>query len=274
MPPETDPALETDLTARLEGAFGRVERMGGGYQSRVFLLPERDQVIKVYRESLGLNRLEAGNMIRAGFHDWVVGASNLGDLEILTLRRFPGRPLTGEDIPGALPALRAFMLELHAKRGYGEVNLAGVRVKLARFRPLLAEPDLAPLFAAVRRALHLGTLEVEPSLCHLDLHRENILVSESGRVLVVDWTRADWDDPARDIAIFMTGTLDQRPAGEAIGTALEIARAEGVAARLPAYVALQTLHDLAWFREREPDGYAAAFADKLPRALEMLDRGP
>ena len=148
-----------------------------------------------------------------------------------------------------------------------------MRVKLARFQPRLTEPHLGPLFTAVRRALHLGTLEVESSLCHLDLHRENILIAEDGRVLVVDWTRADWDDPARDIAIFMTGTLDQRPMGEAIQTALEIADDEGVAERLPTYVALQTLHDLYWFREREPEGYEQAFQEKVPRALEMLERG-
>ena len=43
--------------------------------------------------------------------------------------------------------------------------------------------------------------------------------------------------------------------------------------RLPVYVALQTLHDLYWFLENEPDGYAQAHALKVPRALGLLEGG-
>ena len=267
--------LEQQILEVLRSEFGRVERIGGGFQSRVFAVlgtdrqPER--IIKVYRESIGLNRLEAFNMTRAGFVQWVLGARNLHDLELLEVRHFPGAPLEGADIARAMPQFKTFLLELHAHVGFESVNLAGVRAKLERFRRTLKEPEFEPLFQIVRHALQDGSLEVEARLCHLDLHRANILLANDGRVLVVDWTRSDWDDPARDIAIFTTGTLDQLPADDAFIFGAELAQLEGAQARFPVYVALQTLNDLHWFRTRNPSGFEEARNEKLPRAMRMLE---
>jgi hypothetical protein len=277
--PATDQTLEQHILYVLEQEFGEVERIGGGFQSRVYAVigahrspnaqPER--IIKVYREAIGLNRLEAFNMVRAGFGEWVLGARNLQGLELLEVRNFPGQPLEANDIETAKPALREFLKTLHAHVGFEGVNLAGVRAKLERFRRSLTESEHEPLFEVVRQALQLGTLEVEARLCHLDLHSANILVAKDGRVLVVDWTRSDWDDPARDLAIFTTGTLDQLEVEAAFNLGLELAQAEGVQARFAAYIALQTLNDLHWFRTRNPNGYIDAHAIKLPRALKMLE---
>jgi Phosphotransferase enzyme family len=267
--------LEQQIFDTLEQEFGHVQRIGGGFQSRVYAVigttgqPER--IIKVFRESIGLNRLEAFNMIRAGFGDWVLGARNLNGLELLEIRHLPGQPLGAADIVRAMPGLTSFMQKLHAHVGFEGVNLAGVRAKLERFRRTLTEPEHEPLFSLVRTSLQLGTLEVEARLCHLDLHSANILIADDGQVLVVDWTRSDWDDPARDIAIFTTGTLDQLEVEVAFELGYELAKTEGAQARFGAYIALQTLNDLHWFRTRNPAGYEQAHAIKLPRALKILE---
>jgi hypothetical protein len=273
--PITDRTLEQHIFNLLQQEFGQVERIGGGFQSRVYAVigangqPER--IIKVYRESIGLNRLEAFNMVRAGLGDWVLGARNLNDLELLELRHLPGKPLGASNIVRAMPELTAFLHKLHAHIGFEGVNLAGVRAKLERFRRTLTEVEHAPLFDVVRTALQRGTLEVEAKLCHLDLHSDNILIAEDGQVLVVDWTRSDWDDPARDIAIFTTGTLDQLEVEAAFELGFGLAKTEGVESRFGTYIALQTLNDLHWFRTRNPGGYAQAHAMKLPRALKILE---
>jgi Phosphotransferase enzyme family len=270
-----DQTLEQQIFSNLEQDFGHVQRIGGGFQSRVYAVigsdgqPER--IIKVYREAIGLNRLEAFNMVRAGFGEWVLGARNLNGLDLLEVKHFPGEPLGAGDIVRAMPALTGFLQKLHAHVGFEGVNLAGVRAKLERFRRTLTQPDFEPLFRLVRMALQLGTLEVEARLCHLDLHSANILVAEDGRVLVVDWTRSDWDDPARDLAIFTTGTLDQLEVETAFELGYKLAKTEGVQARFGAYIALQTLNDLHWFRTRNPAGYEQAHAIKLPRALKILE---
>ena len=270
-----DQTLEQDIFGSLKQEFGSVARIGGGFQSRVFAVlgPDKqpERIIKVYREAIGLNRLEAFNMARAGFAGWVLGARDLNGLELLEVRHFPGEPLEGADIARAMPQFKTFLLELHGHVGFEKVNLAGVRAKLERFQRTLKETEFEPLFQVVRHALQNGSLEVEARLCHLDLHRANILLANDGRVLVVDWTRSDWDDPARDIAIFTTGTLDQLPADDAFKFGSELARLEGAQARFPVYVALQTLNDLHWFRTRNPSGFEDARSEKLPRAMWMLE---
>jgi Phosphotransferase enzyme family len=267
--------LEQQIFETLEQEYGHLQRIGGGFQSRVYAVidtagqPER--IIKVFREAIGLNRLEAFNMVRAGFGDWVLGARNLNGLELLEIRHLPGKPLGAADMLKAIPGMTSFLHKLHAHVGFEGVNLAGVRAKLERFRRTLTEPDHEPLFGMVRSALQLGTLEVEARLCHLDLHSANILMTEVGRVFVVDWTRSDWDDPARDLAIFTTGTLDQLEVETAFELGFGLAKTEGVEARFGAYIALQTLNDLHWFRTRNPSGYEQAHAIKLPRALKILE---
>lgn len=268
--PETDvsrtPSTEPERIEALEARFGPVERLGGGRHSRVY--QAGDRVVKAYREATGMHVLEAEKMDRAGLGDLVLETLVLGGIELLVMPRFDGRPLAAADVPRALPALAAFLRGLHA-RERGEVDLDVVRAKLERFATALGgDPRLDPLLDAIERALASGLLEVGARLCHLDLWCANILIADDGRVLVVDWARSDWDDPARDLAILKTGTLDQLPPGPALQHALAVAGDHGP--RLTAYVALQTLHDLYWFLQNDPDGFPAAREAKLPRALAML----
>lgn len=267
--------------------YGPVVRLGGGAHSRVFRLMAAgdgfgagERIVKVYRRADGMNELEAGNMRRAGLGEWVIGTYRpwTGEPEVLVLRYFPGSPITGDQVKPGLGQLGAFLRGLHDRRAGHPVKLEVVQTKLARFRVSL-EPEKLPvlrsLFDAVQDALESRVLEVEARLCHLDLWRANVLYGngsvDGGRVLVVDWGRSNWDDPARDHAILMTGTLDQLPADDAVQIAFKLVEAEGLTARFPAYVALQTLHDLHWFLAHEPGGFQAALAEKLPRALIVLE---
>jgi Phosphotransferase enzyme family len=281
------PTTGREIEQWLETMYGPVTRLGGGAHSRVFRLMAAgdgfgagERIVKVYRRADGMNELEAGNMRRAGLGEWVVGTHGpwAGEPEVLVLRYFPGTPIAADQVASGLGQLGAFLRGLHEKRAGQPVNLQVVRGKIAQFHRSLepeARPGLRALFDAVQNALRDGTLEVEARLCHLDLWRANVLYgggsADGGRVLVVDWGRSNWDDPARDHAILMTGTLDQLPADDAVRIALDLVEAEGLAARFPVYVALQTLHDLHWFLVREPNGFQAALEEKLSRAMMVLE---
>lgn len=281
--PTTGPEIEQWL----ETIYGPVKRLGGGAHSRVFRLMAEgegfgpgERIVKVYRRADGMNEIEAGNMRRAGLDEWVIGTRGpwTGGPEVLVLRYFPGTPITAAQIASGLEQLSSFLRGLHAHRAGRAVNLQPVRDKLRLFRSSLViedRPLLKPLFGAVQEALESGVLEVEARLCHLDLWRANVLYGNGspsgGRVLVVDWGRSNWDDPARDHAILMTGTFDQLPAEEAVRTAFELVESAGVALRFAAYVSLQTLHDLHWFQIRDPGSFEAALEDKLPRAIMVIE---
>lgn len=279
------PTTGSEIERWLETIYGPVNRVGGGAHSRVFrLMAEGDgfrageRIVKVYRRADGMNELEASNMRRAGLDEWVVGTHKpwTGEPEVLMLRYFPGTPISAAQVPSGIGQLAAFLRRLHRRAAGQAVNLERVQDKIEIFRESLSPHRslLNPLHQALDRALKLGVLETEARLCHLDLWRANVLYgSESpdrGRVLVVDWGRSNWDDPARDYAILMTGTFDQLPADEAVRLAFDLVEAEGLRARFPAYVALQTLNDLHWFQSREPNSFQAVLNEKLPRALMVL----
>jgi aminoglycoside phosphotransferase (APT) family kinase protein len=223
-------------------------------------------------------------MRRAGLGEWVLDTLEVQPealpqlelrepVEVLVMRRFPGHPIRPEEIGAALPALGAFLRQLHTIHG-SSVDLESLRAKLERFDTSLSalsiRADLEPLFAFVRKALRGDALRVTSSLCHLDLWSSNVLFAPPDRVLVVDWHKSAYDDPARDYALFFTGTLELLPVREARDFILRLTDAEGVTDRLLPYIALSTLHDLYWFQTKQPDGFTAALNLKLPRTLEML----
>lgn len=253
----------------LETLCGPLTRLGGGAHSRVYVSGE--YVVKVYRNHLGWHDLEAANMRAAGLGDWVVRALEADGAQVLIMRRFPGQPVTAGDLPGALPQLGAFLGRLHAVRG-GPVDLERVAARLKRFRGALSGEHLDDLFEAVEGPLRRGELDVPSAYCHLDLWADNILVSPAGEVLVIDWTRAAWDDPIRDLALLKTGTFDLCSPAESVRYALELLPHEpGARLRLRAYLAHTYLHDLYWFLMREPYDFEAQRAAKLPRARHALE---
>lgn len=253
----------------LEARCGRLERLGGGAHSRVYVAGE--YVVKVYRNMLGWHELEAANMRRAGLGQWVVGAVEADGAQVLIMRRFDGKPITAHDLPQVLPQLRAFLGGLHAER-HGPVDLTRLQERLRRFRGALAAYRLDDLFEAVETPLKRGLLAASGAYCHLDLWSDNILVTPGGEVLVIDWTRAALDDPIRDLALLKTGTFDLCSAQESLEYALGMLPEEAHAVtRLRAYLAHTYLHDLYWFLMHEPYEFETQRAMKVPRARHALD---
>jgi hypothetical protein len=260
-----------DESMPLEQRFGKLTQIGGGFHSVVYA-DQHDQIIKVYKHTIGLHTLEAQNMTRAGLGDWVIDTPTVGEHQALVMRRFAGQPVSAKTLPNALPALGAFLRQLHTKKSK-LVNLQALRLKLEKFQDRLHPyPALTPMLALTQKALESGALEVESSFCHLDLWFENILFATPDQVRVVDWHKAGEDDPARDYALLFTGTLELLPIDQATSAILELAALEnGVLERLPAYVALTTLHDLYWFLEKQSERFEAAYELKVPRVTWFLE---
>ncbi|ANE44102.1 phosphotransferase [Deinococcus puniceus] len=265
----------------LEARFGRLTPMDAGMQSRVYSTPDGTTVVKVYRNHQGEHRLEADNMRRADMGAWVLDAVEADGVEALIMRRFAGRPLTAADVPRALPRLREIIGALHRERA-GRVDLRRVRERLRRFRSALAAYPLDDLFDAVEIPLEAGLLDQPAAFCHLDMWHDNILIgsglagTDQPEVLVIDWTKAGWDDPLRDLALLKTGTLDLLPPDESLDAALTFLpdHAPATLTRYRAYLAMTTLHDLYWFLMNEPYEFEGQRDQKLPRARHVLGRLP
>lgn len=275
----------------LEALYGPLTTMDSGMQSRVYATADGAAVVKVYRNHRGQHRTEAQNMVQAGMGGWLLGVAEADGVEVLVMRRFAGHPLRALDVPRALPRLRQIVAELHTQQ-QGRVNLGKVRERLARFRSALAPYPLDDLFDAVELPLERGLLDQPAALCHLDMWHDNILIADVLRdagkpdgaltvagedeVLLIDWTRADWDDPLRDLALLKTGTLDLLGAGRSLEAALSFLpdRAPATLTRYRAYLALTTLHDLYWFLMNEPYEFDAQKEFKVARARHALTRLP
>jgi Ser/Thr protein kinase RdoA (MazF antagonist) len=255
----------------LEQRFGRLTKIGGGFHSVVYA-DEHDQIIKVYKHTIGLHTLEAQNMSRAGLGDWVIETPTVGGHQALVMRRFAGLPVSAKSLPNALPAVGAFLRQLHTKK-FQLVNLQVLWHKLEKFQARLhSYAALEPMLVLLQKALESGSLEVQSCFCHLDLWFENILFAPPDQVRVVDWHKAGEDDAARDYALLFTGTLELLPIEHATSAILELAALEdGVLERLPAYVTLTTLHDLYWFLEKQPEGFETAYELKVPRVTWFLE---
>ena len=254
----------------LEARFGPLTPADAGMQSRVYQAGEL--MLKVYRRQRGEHLQEQANMRAAGMGDWVQEALEADGVEVLVMRRFHGHPLGVADVLPALPQLRSVLRQLHAMQG-GRVDLNKLRERLKRFRSALAPYPLEDLFAAVEEPLERGLLDVPASFCHLDLWQDNILVSAAGQVLVIDWTRAGYDDPLRDIALLKTGTLDVLPRQQSFDAALSMLpdQEPPTLRRFRAYLAHTCLHDLYWFLMNEPYAFEEQSAVKLPRARHALE---
>ncbi len=224
-------------------------------------------------------KIEAANLARAGLSDWVMETQadlpNCGSA--LTLRRFTGEPFTpGRFSSSSLAGLTGFLLRIHRLPEVGVVHEGTLRAKLNRFRvSLRREPGALQLIEALI-ALLPNVTGVHNRFTHQDLWAGNILLGEDGAILVVDWGRARGDDPARDLAILKTGSLDLLGPEAALETLMSIVRAypdpEAVWARLRFYVPLTYLHDLHWSLDKEPGDYPGMAKRKLPLAHTFFEQ--
>lgn len=243
--------------------------LGGGHHSEVFLWEQR--VYKVYRQT-GLRDLERQHMQQVGMQDWLLEVTASDGFEILVMRAFPGLPVAAHNLAAALPQIQTHLERLHHPQNQApQVNLEPVRAKLERFSSLRS-PDLEPLFLELERALAVGYLQTQSHFCHLDLWADNILVSKSGEILIVDWVRADWDDPMRDIALLKTGTLDLLPRTASLAALEPYLHTPLERLRLRAYLALTYLHDLEWISKHQAHDLTELRPIKLERALDALER--
>ena len=271
-------AVRTAL-AELKARFGPMEPLGTGHEARVF--KSGPFVYKVYRpRERELAFLEARNLARAGLgervQEVVVLESGHG---VLVLRHFPGRPLCPSCFNDrALASLTGFLLSLHRLPEPGAAALAELEARIARFGLALRDLDAArPVFQAVRARLGRlrGTRRV---FGHGDLWAGNVLVAEDGRVFVVDWARARPLDPAQDLAILKTGSLDLLGPRRSLQVLARIVRRypepERVWSRLAFWIPLTYLHDLFWFKTKQPTGFEAAVREKLPLALALAEQFP
>jgi hypothetical protein len=255
--------------------FARLTPLGG-FEARVYTDGER--VYKVYRkEEAHLAALEAKRMARAGLGSFVLGVAEVEGQGVLITRRFPGKPLAPEAFsPKTLAALSHLFLALHRLPEPGYVSEEELLARLSAFaQSLEGVPEALDLVRALRREVALAA-GAERRFCHRDAWAGNLLVKEGGQegpeVMLVDWVRSGGDDPARDLALLKTGSLDllgEAPAREALFRLARLYPLE-VRARLAFYVPLTYLHDLHWFRTKHPEGFPEALREKLPRAESFL----
>lgn len=248
----------------------------GGFEARVYTDGER--VYKIYGASEAhLAALEARRMARAGLGSLVLGVAQAEQHGVLITRRFPGKPFRPEAFgPQTLAALSHLFLSLHRLPEPGRVSRESLLERLERFAEVLSDlPEAVSLLRALKR--EVGEVAgVERRFCHRDAWAGNLLLKEAGaegpEVMLVDWVRSGGDDPARDLALLKTGSLDLLGEGAAREALFRLARfyPKEVRERLAFYVPLTYLHDLYWFRTKDPEGFPQALQAKLPRAQGFL----
>lgn len=234
----------------------------------------RNLVFKVYPFHLAL--LEAQQMRRAGLGHWVAGTLQLQNQGVLITYRFPGQPFTPQQFtPTALTELAQFLASLHRQTEPSLVSQSRLLARLSQFSGTLHDlPQAQTLVSWLLREVPL-IRQTPQVFCHRDPHAGNVLLSQDPRsspqVLLVDWVRAGPDDPARDLAILTTGTLDllgQEAAHQALHQIVShYPHPADLWTRLRFWIPLTYLHDMHWFRTKEPEGFEAAVAEKLPKAL-------
>lgn len=279
-----------ELLKTLEARYQvRLHPIGEGSEARAFAAD--GLVFKVYSPTpvwegqpagVYAARLEVLNMTKAGLGDWVVEAFELGKHGVFISRRFPGSNFAAERFgPAALESLAVFFRQLHHIREPGVVSRDRLEARLSQFGGTLHDlPEARELVWCLRQ--HLEEVAGTPqAFCHRDPHAGNILLKHEGinsnipAALVVDWVRAQPDDPARDLAILTTGTLALLGEAEALKALQYIVGvypdAPSLWSRLRFWVPLTYLHDMHWFRTKEPAGFQAAVTEKMPRALRFYE---
>lgn len=230
-------------------------------------------------------RLEALNMTKAGLGSWVVEVLEIAGHGVLVTHRYPGQNFHPDRFSqAALEDLAEFFRRLHQIKEPGVVSRTRLEERLAQFGGTLCDlGEACALVEALRP--HIDEVAGTPqAFCHRDPHAGNILLKNSGinstipEALVVDWVRAQPDDPARDLAILTTGTLNLLGEQAALEALRYIVRgypdAQTLWPRLRFWVPLTYLHDMHWFRTKEPSGFAAAVADKMPKAWRFYQDFP
>lgn len=264
-------ALETRYQTPIDrfgrGSEARTYR-GGGHVFKVYAPQESNSALREYR-----------NMQRAGLGAWAIEHFLLEGHGIVVLKEYPGDPFNAAALtPTALNELAGFFDRLHQIREPGETNRDVLEYRLELFSEWLnGISEAQKLIKELKTRLN-ELVGVPLSFCHKDPWAGNILLKRLGSegdsppALVVDWARAAGEDPARDLAIFKTGSLDLLGETQSRQYLQWMVghhhQRQSLWARLQLWIPLTYLHDLYWFKRKEPSGFEAAMAEKLPKALD------
>ncbi|WP_051964704.1 phosphotransferase family protein [Deinococcus misasensis] len=254
------------MLTELSQRYGALEFI---QESKHSLTYRTDQfVLKLYREKNQLEP-ETENLRRVGLGHLIHEVQNTPEGDLLVTHRFPGLPVTARTLRSALPGLKAFLDTVHARKSDHRVNVQSIVRKVQQFQDI-RDPENDFLFQILERALSAGTLETTTAFCHMDLWSNNILVTDHAEVLVIDWVRARFDDPMRDLALLKAGTLDLLPEEEALQAALAYVKTPAEQERFTAYLAFTYLNDLHWIPRNTPHTVPTEIPFKLERARHAL----
>jgi thiamine kinase len=189
---------------------GRViERLMDGPTNASYLVEQDGErfvlrIDKPEAERLGMNRVNERSVCEALATAGLTPAYHWFDsVEGVSLRPFiAGRSLDREDLkkPRTLRRLADVLRRLHRLPPVGvRFDAAGA---IGRYAAQLGTPQAAAL--AQRAHGLLAEIErnaVAPALCHNDLVAGNILETEAGHLLLIDWEYAAIGDPYFDLAV-------------------------------------------------------------------------
>lgn len=202
-----------DILQRLPGMAGArvVERLADGPTNASYLVGQGGErfVLRLDKPEagrLGLDRANERTVCEALATAGLTPAYHWFDsAEGVSLRPFiPGRSLGGEDLrePRTLQRLADVLRRLHRLPPVGaRFDAAGA---VRRYAGQLGTPPAAAL--AERAYGLLAGIErsaVTPALCHNDLVAENVLETEAGDLLPIDWEYAAIGDPYFDLAVLV-----------------------------------------------------------------------
>lgn len=262
---------QTQLTPFGQGSEARTYR-GGGLVFKVYPPKDSNSALR-----------EARNMSRAGLGEWVVSHFLLEGHGVFVLKEYPGKPFSPDAVSdGVIEHLAQFFNRLHQVKEPGQTNRDVLEYRLELFSEWLTDiKDAVWLISQLKNRLD-EMIGIPLSFCHKDPWAGNILIKnveakgDHPPALVVDWARAAGEDPARDLAIFKTGSLDLLGESESRRRLRQMVdlhdEGDQLWQRLQLWVPLTYLHDLYWFRRNEPAGFEAAMRDKLPRGVEFYKK--
>lgn len=274
-----------NVVQALEQAFStKLLPLNSGAEARTFagVLPNgQERVFKVFETELA--HLEASLMRQAGLGQWVIEVLDIEGYGVLHSRRFPGSAFTPQRFTAlALSELAQFFAQLHQQTDSSTVSQSRLLARLSQFSGTLHDLPQAQHLVSLLLQEVPNVCSAQQSFCHRDPHAGNVLLKHpealGPEVLLVDWVRAGPDDPARDLAILTTGTLDllgDDAAREALRFIVgHYPNAQNLWQRLRFWIPLTYLHDMHWFRTKEPQGFAEAVREKLPKAVRFYTRFP
>ncbi len=216
------------------------------------IAPPEDTVFVFYERGMmsqepGLHRLLLENtnvpvapvLLYDDSHDQI-------DRDYMVMQRMPGRPLTetaGVDMDHVLRQVGRYLRETHgliaSRHGYGpgygylgehrphEPRNTWAAAFQLMWHKMIDDVAAVGHYAADEQVILRGLFDrpVVPSLLHMDIWHQNIMVDEAGEVTaIIDWDRALWGDPEIEFAVLDYCGISEPAFWEGYGTKRETCR--------------------------------------------------